>query len=684
MAGITIVSFTPTATGTPIDLQPAQFDTFSGLNELAGRVDGVGAVVANRAKRYPRGHGKSYSDRELTLVHHCAVPIHPARQALEAIYSPWIGPGLLLFEEDGVSKTAEAMPLTLARHSENPADCGGDNGIYEGRWSLLSNVFYSEDTTTATPATVPGTQSVTNAGKITSRRATITLTATTAKAGTDGVTRRKRITIAHTGPREMVDWPMCLTPAGWDHAAEVTGGDSLSSGDDVEVYVSGVRYPRWSQDSGANSWNKATTRVWTLLTMPPGRKWRAAVRLYDTDVVAKLLEPADDLPAFPFYAIIDHTTPGTEVVLVTGYDPDSRELSITRGCRDTTALTSTTGAGGTNFINIWWATGIIDLVWGHTDAGAPDYIDDRLRPLILSSATAPDNDDWEFDELLELEGSDATRPVPHAASWLWGDLADRSRERKTGEGDQYLRMVPKVTGNPATAIGLQYRALGAAAGLPLVDRVTWRTPRELTGASLDWDASSIDGDAVTREGVMEVGYIDADGNVCVEAEYDVNTTGGTGTHTFSFTGGALGLFCRYKAYDPQAPGASENSLAMQPTSGAGFMISTVAVTFGDSPLIVVPADDYDCYQFGRPDDPATIANTEGETLRLYGPIVNVDEGLTLDIETHALTLDEDDQGRAHLTRGQWPGIPAGTHSLTYAETSGTGVTMGTEFYDAWA
>ena len=56
-------------------------------------------------------------------------------------------------------------------------------------------------------------------------------------------------------------------------------------------------------------------------------------------------------------------------------------------------------------------TGIIDLAWGHRDAGTPDYIDDDLRPLILDSATAPDNDSWTFDKLLELDGSDATRIV---------------------------------------------------------------------------------------------------------------------------------------------------------------------------------------------------------------------------------------------------------------------------------
>lgn len=683
MAGINIVSFTPDKTGTAIDLQPTQFDTFSGLNELAGRVDGVGLVAASRAKRYPKGHGKTYSDREFTMVHHCAVPIHPARQILEAVYSPWIGPGLLLFEEDGVSKTAEAMPLTLARHGENPADCGGDNGVYEGRWALLSNVFYSEDSTAATPASVPGTQAVTNAGKITSRRASITLLANSAKTGGDGQTRRKRITIAATGPREMVDWPICLTPDGWDHAAEVTGSASLSTGNDVEVYVSGVRYPRWAQTAGSFTWNQATTRVWTLLTMPPGRKWLAHAPIGAPDTTLKLRDAADDLPAFPFYAAIEHSSPATEIVLVTAYDSDSRELTIVRARRDTTAGASVTGSGGTDYVDVWWATGIIDLAWGHRDAGTPDYIDNNLRPLILDSATAPDNDSWTMDKLLELDGSDATRIIPHAASWQWGDLADRSRERKTGEGDRYMRMVPSTTGSPATVIGLKYRPLGAAAGLPLVDRVLWRSPRQLTTASLDWVASTLDGDAAQREGVMVVGHIDRDGNVCEEAEYDVNVTAGSGTHAFSLSG-AVGLFARYKPYDPQAPGSSENSLALEPATNDGFTITAVEVTFSDAPIIVVSATDYDCYQFGRPDDPATIANTEAETLRLYGPIVNVDEGLTIDLETHAITLDEDDQGRAHLTRGEWPGIPAGTTNLTYAETSGASVSMGAEVYDAWA
>lgn len=683
MAGIVLTSFTPDSTGVAISLQTASFTSYAGFNDISGRVDGVGLVAASRARRFPKGHSKSYGDREIGMIHYLGGRAPTTRQALEAVYSPWLGPGTLAFTEEGVAKTAEVMPLTLARHDTNDGK-HGDNDVYEGRWALLSGVYYSADSTAATPATVPGTLAVTNAGKITSRRGEMTLLANSVQDDGSAMRLRKRITIAHTGEREMVDWPMCLTPSGWNHAAEVTAVRSLSTGNDVEVYVSGVRYPRWAQDSGARSWNQAGTRVWTLLTMPPGRRWRAAVPLANTDVVAKLLEPADDLPAFPFYAIIDHTTPGTEVVLVTAYDSDSRELTITRARRDTTALTSSTGSGGTDFVNIWWATGIVDLVWGRTDALTPDYIDERLKPLILSSATAPDNSTWVFDELLELDSSDATRPIPHAATWLWGDLADRSRERKTGEGDQYMRMVPKTTGSPATAIGVKYRSLGAAAGLPLVDRVVWRTPREMTAGSLAWNASTLDGDAAQREGVMVVGYLDRDGNVCEEAELDVNVTAGSGTHTFAFTSGALGLFARYKPYDPQAPGASENSLAMEPAADDGFVISAVSVTFGDSPLIVVSSTDHDCYQFGRPDDPATIANTESETLKLYGPIVNIDDGLTIDIEAHAVTLDEDDQGRAHLTRGQWPGFPAGTTNLTYAETNGADVTMGAEVYDAWA
>lgn len=681
--GVSPISFTPDKTGVAIALQTGDFTTYSGYGELAGRVDGTGLVAASRAKRYPKGHGKTYSDREIAMVHRCQGAIHAARQVLEAVYSPWLGPGTLLFEEDGVEKTAEVMPLTLVRHSENPAGKGGDNGLYEGRWALLSGIYYSPDPAAATPASVPGTLAVTNAGKVISRRASLTLLANAAKSGGDGQTRRKRITIAATGEREMVDWPICLTPDGWDHAAEVTGSASLSTGDDVEVYVSGVRYPRWAQSAGAYTWNTATTRVWTLLTMPPGRRWYAHAPIGAGDLTLKLRDAADDLPAFPFYAAIEHTTPGTEIVLVTGYDSDARELTIVRARRDTTALSSAAGTGGTDYVHVWWATGIIDLVWGHRDAGTPDYIDNNLRPLILDSATAPDNDAWTFDTLLELDGSDATRIIPHAASWLWGDLADRSRERKTGEGDQYMRMVPKTTGSPATDIGLKYRPLGPAAGQPLVDRVLWRTPRQLSTASLDWVASTLDGDAAQREGVMVVGHIDRDGNVSEEAEYDVNVTAGSGTHAFSFTG-AVGLFARYKPYDPQAPGSSENSLALEPATNDGFTISAVEVTFSDAPIIVVSATDYDCYQFGRPDDPATIANTEAETLRLYGPIVNVDEGLTIDIETHALTLDEDDQGRAHLTRGEWPGIPAGTTNLTYAETSGASVTAGASSYDAWA
>lgn len=678
--GIVITSFTPTATGVAIPLQVGGvIETYSGLNELAGRVDGTSAVTIGRARRYPKGHAKGYSDREIALIHYLKTPVNTNRQTLEGIYSPWTGPGILLFEEDGVSKQAEAMPLALARHAENPADCGGDNGIYQGTWTLLSNVYYAPAATTTSPSTVPGTLVVAQSGKIASRRASITLTPTATKTSGEGLTRRKKITIANTGPREWVDWPLCLTPDGWDHAAEVTATRSLSTGYDVEVYLSGVRVPRWAHDFSPYDWAETTTRVWTLATMPPARRWVGQCPITAGATRIKLQDAADDLPALPFYAIIQHnTSPFKEVVSVTDYDASTRELVVVRGRRDTAADDST----GSGTVYIYWATGIYDLCWGRTDALVPDYIDDRLKPLVVTVSGADQtNDAWTYVTMMQTEASDCTRIVPRGGTWLFGDLADRARERADGDGDLWQRYIATVDADSATEIGATFRAKGAIAGQPLVDRVTWNSPREIIAATLDYEVTSeVDLGGVPREGWLTVGYIDRDGNVAEENDYSDTL----GTHTYGFAGGVVGLFARYKPYDIQAPYVPDAVIPTEPT-GKLWKVSAMTVEFGDPPLLCVGSSDNQVYQIGRPDDPATIANTEGETIKLYGPIVTKDDSLTLDVETHAATLvDEDNMGRAHLTRGAWPAIPAGATSLTYAETFGASVSMEASYRSAWA
>ncbi len=67
-------------------------------------------------------------------------------------------------------------------------------------------------------------------------------------------------------PNGAIGYPFLLLDGNWDHAALVTAGKSLASGDDVLATVDGAETNRQ-----VDAWNTSTTKLWSPIFFPPKR-----------------------------------------------------------------------------------------------------------------------------------------------------------------------------------------------------------------------------------------------------------------------------------------------------------------------------------------------------------------------------------------------------------------------------
>ena len=687
--------------GTTYDLNPGSGWLTSRLErDILGRAGGLGTDVAARTLRWPSATGVTRSAQQLRVMHRIedgADHYDLVRRLVGDLYSGH-GACRLRFTENGIEKEVVAAPIELARRDAGDRVCN-PLGVYDGTWDLLDPVALAVTPTATGPAALSGgspSDDVAVAGTVATRAVTYTLDPTAQMDAADGQRYRAQRTVVNRAPRPLVHWPV-MVAQGWDHAAEVTATRSQADGDDVEVYVAGVRVSRWAHDEASRGWNDAAADLWINMDLPPGRSWTARASALSGDLVLYVEEELIRMPALPFAVVIDGGA-GDEVAWVTDYDALTRSLTVVRAGRSTSAVAVAAGDP------IWWApaAGHVDVVWGWTSAPAQTYVDDEAKPIILERTAAQTNDGWTFTAFYEGEASgDAQRRKARAASWYSRALGAYDRERKVGDGDMFWRWCAGSPAAPATSLTVQYQSEGAKGGRPLIDRWELASPIAISAYGFDWTADTIkyyDSGSGDLEGKLHAYYVAADGAVVKAGEYDdtVALGGGSGSESITLDSanvGAIVVGFRIEPFDPKTWTAA-TLIALEPADGDGWSVDNVAVTFATAERVLIAGSmtRHDIYQIGRPDDPASLATTAG-TVRVLGVVLRLTETLVLDADAQTAVVDgaEPDRGVSHLLSGRVPPLPAdtglypvaGAATVTYDAPAITGISLSVSHRDAW-
>lgn len=281
------------------------------------------------------------------------------------------------------------------------------------------------------------TWSITNSGNATEDAPVFRIKPTSLKDASDDWRYQREVVVANRVDRPLSDWALELTEE-WDHAAEVTAGRSLSSGNDVRVLVDGVEVPRWDGGGTDSAWNKTKTKIWINLSFSPGLQAELLSTITDS-------APANDgdLPvvrnSHQEYPESGWLLLGDEVIRYSGKSATAF-TGITRGARGTTAAAATAGA------TIWWVEHRVQVMYGYTGASAPEARDER-RPMIDLDASTNTSHKWN-------DFAHDTDP----RSMQWG----RSLVSRDGQHAKILA----AGGSPLASMVLEYQSAGAKAGKP--------------------------------------------------------------------------------------------------------------------------------------------------------------------------------------------------------------------------
>lgn len=317
--------------------------------------------------------------------------------------------------------------------------------------------------TVTTPITASGqTFALVNDGTATIDDAVITITPTSAKSAANGWRYLREVVVAWRATRASSGaYPLEVTE-GWDHAAEVSAGRSLATGDDVRVLVDGVEVPRWWGSHANTDPNSAASTLWIAPAFSPRRTFTLL-----SAITAGSPANGDDLevakggtlgwPATGAFVLDD------EVFEYTGRTESNENgraafTGITRAARTSTAATHSASTTG------YWLEHRIQIVYGYTSATAPDARAD-LEPM--------------------LDRSDANLSNTR---WIWANFRD---SRYPGRAAQWQRVyrgldgratrILAADGAPLVALVHEYQADGAQAGKPNFD--TWRMPLPAGGTT---------------------------------------------------------------------------------------------------------------------------------------------------------------------------------------------------------
>lgn len=670
------------------DLNPA-----SGAFTSIPRVDfarlmssGVSPLSAERSGAWPVATGLTRSAKTVIVDHEIAGGAsHDANLAnCKSLYDPRRGVQTLTFSMNGTAMTVQARALQMLPHESNARRL-----VVSGQWEILGGMFYAASASSlagAAKTSTPATLAVSNAGTVPSDRLVVTFQPTAAKTAANGQRYLHYVNILHRAKRDAGSWPVELT-GGWDHAAEVTATRSMSSGNDVEVYVNGRRDMRWF-GTGAAAANQAGTRLWANLDLPAAREWPNASggSLTNSQTEFYTSRQLVNVPATPFWGVI-YDGSSRECVRVTAYDQAAGKFTIVRAQRGESASTFTSGA------SLWWMPVTVEIVYGWTSAVTPYYVDDRFKPIPASHASST-NAAWTFANYQETDpAADLAARKARTGSWRF---ARRPYPDWTGRDELYRNWIVGSVGSPATTLQIVYNHDGAIAGRPLAERWELRSPIGISGYDFVETTTNLGHPGPPNEGKMELRVVATDGTETVVDTYAGNTAN---SETKSFSPPVLYIAHTVKPWDPSDKddntSGSDNTVAQEPTDGHGYSIAANAVvTFDTSErLLVFMSSRADAYQIGRPDAPATLADSSGNTMYLSGIVLALGGTLTVSVTDGTATVD-DGTGRAHLITGLRdvtipadPASPPKSSNLTYTETGLTGgasITLGlTSYYSAW-
>lgn len=677
--------------GSTTALNNTLFKSYPRPDFLKMRTADVDVQVAESRYNSPRFAGLTRKARTMIVDHEIidGSNYEKARMALRALYTARKEVQTLVFTENGVNKRASVKLIRLLPH-----ESGLRRHVAQGEWMLLSTEYLADTASTVAAAaktSTPATVSVTNAGTVASPSLVFTAKPTAAKTAANGQRYRVQVTVVNNAPRDLVRHPVAVRTS-WDHAAEVTATRSHSSGKDVEVYKVAPGYQRLMRWFGAGTAaaNQSASTLWIADDLAAMREWKdnggATIGTGDTTFYTST--PLTHMPPTPFYAALED-----EVVRVTGYDEAAGTITMVRGVRGSTNATHTSGTP------MRLAT-CYDVVYGWTSAPTPRYINDDYKPIPADHQSST-NSAWTFASYCELYDADDVHTLkPRPASWR---LARRPGFPPagdwTGREDMYGKWVGHTTalatdGTPATKLCISYRAAGPYDGHDLVDR--WELMFGVGLSGLDFTQSTTTLElAVPYEGRLNVYGYGRTGSEVRLATYNDSST----SPTLTFSTPVIGVAFAIKPFDAKDIQDNTTGSAIigpnEPTDGDGFAISQNMVATFDSTerLKVIASARQDVYQIGRPETPATLADADGNTLKVYGVTVALNDTLTLDCEARTALLD-DGTSVAPAIGGDWPTVPADasappyTSSLTWTETGlsgGASITLAvTSYRSAWA
>lgn len=640
---------------------------------IRGRTRTTQTAAVARAGRSSVWGGRQWSG-DVCLVDYWLDPssltTHEANLAkLEAVFpqddDDDLGEVWFVIDEDGVQKRCLASIERL--QPSDKSDHRQQLGHFVGVFTLLGGRWYratAESVTAVAKSVSPATLSVAG-GEMKSEEVTFTLEPTAAKSAANGQRFLRYINLRWTNPWAAHNHPVEVTDGGIDHAALVTATKSHSSGKDVELRNKGRRISRWS-----DNWNNAATLIWGNFDLPAARPWTLKTATTNSDTTWYFTEDLANMPTLPFHAWVDD-----EVVLVTAFDEATRTWTVDRAER------GTSGAVHSAATKVYWlpAAQQAELVYGGTSLPTPTYIDDTTKPMInLATST---NTSFVLANFCQTDPATSTQArLPRSMSAYTLDVVDRGQDWLH---QNYVPYTAGVNGGPAdaspcTKMGIGYRSAGGFAGHPLQTAWGIRCAVGITDVQYTyWISILYQSGASARDGRLLVTSIDADGNRTVERTIAITSGGGPVTATVTDSPSPNAREIRWE-FDPYLYQPTE------PADGDGFDVDNVTLTL-DLTEAVDPqiSAEVNAYEFGRPDAPLTLANSDGKTLKL-NMVVPLDTLVSLNVGERTITTPDGVQ-QSHLMSGDWPYLPKGTNNITLTESGIGTIKLGVSSYrKAWA